>query len=75
MKEIHKLLSFSIYISPGRRYVFLGSTSMDMQIAIKDTGIEFICPQKKLFMTKFYNVIMNCFMFAAFFVQFPLCGY
>ena len=24
MKEIHKLLSFSIYFSPERRYVFLG---------------------------------------------------
>ena len=24
MKEIHKLLSSFIYISPGRRYVFLG---------------------------------------------------
>ena len=45
MKEIHKLLSFSIYFSLGRRYVFLGPISMDMQIGNKDTGIKFICPE------------------------------
>ena len=32
-------------------------------------------PRRQLFMTKTYDVIMNCFISAAFFVQFPLFGY
>ena len=72
MKEIHKLLSSSVYFSPGRRYVFLEPISMDMQIGNKDTGIDIICPENN--MTKDYDVIMTCFMSAAFFVEFPLSG-
>ena len=42
--------------------------SMDMQIGNKDTGIKImiIVP----FMIKIDDVIMNCFISAAFFVQF-----
>ena len=75
MKENYKSFSSSIYFSPGTRYVFLGFISMDMQIGNKDAGMEFQCPWRQLFMTKIYDVIMNCFISAAFFVQFPLCGY
>ena len=47
---------------------------MDMNIGSKDTRMDFICP-KILFMTKTSDVIMNCFISAAFFVQFPFSGY
>ena len=53
MKEIHKLLSSSIYFSPGKRYVFLGPISMDMQIGNKDTGIEVMCPEDNCLWLKF----------------------
>ena len=53
MKEIHKLLSSSIYFSPGRRYVLLGSISMDTQTGNKDTGIEFQCPEDNCLWLKF----------------------
>ena len=53
MKEIHKLLTFSIYFSPGKRYVFLGPISMDMQIGNKDTDIKFTCPEDNCLWLKF----------------------
>ena len=53
MKEISNLLSFSIYFNPGRRYVFLGPISMDMQSENKDTRIEFICPEDNCLWLKF----------------------
>ena len=53
MKEIYKLFFSSIYFSPGRRYVFLGPISMDMQIGNKDTDMEFICPENNCLLLKF----------------------
>ena len=53
MKEIHKLFFSSIYFSPGRRYVFVGPISMDMQIGNKDTGIEFLCSENNCLRLKF----------------------
>ena len=53
MKQIHKLLSFSIYFNPGKRYVILGPISMDMQIGNKDTGIEFQCLEDNCLWLKF----------------------
>ena len=56
MKEIHKLLSSSIYFNPERRYVFLRlfvPRSMDMQIGNRDTGTEFICPEDNCLWLKF----------------------
>ena len=53
MKEIYKLLSSSIYFSPGRRYVFLRPYLMDMQIGNKDTGIEFQCAEDNCLWLKF----------------------
>ena len=32
-------------------------------------------PRRQLFMTKIDDVILNCFISAAFFVQFPFGGY
>ena len=55
MKEIHKLLSSSIYFSPERRYVLVqgDGISMDKQIGNKDTKIEFICPEDNCSWLKF----------------------
>ena len=77
MKEFHKLLSSSIYFSPERQYVFLGILCLfdgyaDWKYGYRDRIHR---PGRQLFMTKSYDLIMNCFIFAAIFVQFPLCGY
>ena len=70
MKEIHKSLSSSIYFSPGRRYVLLGSISMDTQTGNKGYRDRIPMPWRQLFVTKIYDVIVICFISALFLFSF-----